>query len=249
MLDVVARARELDAFASPHDAQLAVHLRANARGLVGRLHPADARRATASCPARVPGRLVLPAAEEGAPPVLTLTFDAQAALADDPRSAAVRDVTLSLDVPQTTASGRALRGLAAGQPRAGRRHGRERRRRQRPAAHAAALRDHRRRAEASCTARSRRATWRPARRRRGACSAERGIAGDVGPRVQPCAELRQRRSAPRCARSCSHHAHRYYVLDAPEIAGRRVRPPVPGAAGDRGRASRAADAPIRRRSA
>ena len=29
MLDVVARARELDAFASRHDAQLAVHLRAN----------------------------------------------------------------------------------------------------------------------------------------------------------------------------------------------------------------------------
>ena len=41
------------------------------------------------------------AAEEGAPPVLTLTFDSQAALADDPDLAAVRDVTLSFDVPQT----------------------------------------------------------------------------------------------------------------------------------------------------
>ena len=50
---------------------------------------------------RVPGRLVLPAAEEGAPPILTLTFDSQAALADDPNVAAVRDVTLSFDVPQT----------------------------------------------------------------------------------------------------------------------------------------------------
>ena len=42
MLDVVARARELDAFAGEHDAQLALHLRARRRGLVGRLHPAAA---------------------------------------------------------------------------------------------------------------------------------------------------------------------------------------------------------------
>ena len=55
-------------------------------------------------PGVVPGRLVLPSAEEGAPPVLTLTFDSQAALADDPNIAAVRDVTLSFDVPQTEAS-------------------------------------------------------------------------------------------------------------------------------------------------
>ena len=50
-----------------------------------------------------PGRLVLASTEEGAPPVLTLTFDSQAALADDPNRAAVRDVTLSFDVPQTDA--------------------------------------------------------------------------------------------------------------------------------------------------
>jgi hypothetical protein len=49
----------------------------------------------------VPGRLVLPAAEEGAPPVLVLSFDPQAALADDAQAAAVRACTLSLDVPQT----------------------------------------------------------------------------------------------------------------------------------------------------
>jgi hypothetical protein len=52
-------------------------------------------------PGMVPGRLVLASTEEGAPPVLTLTFDSQAALADDPNRAAVRDVTLSFDVPQT----------------------------------------------------------------------------------------------------------------------------------------------------
>ena len=37
-------------------------------------------------PGRGAGRLVLPAADEGAPPVLTLHFDSQAALADDPTS-------------------------------------------------------------------------------------------------------------------------------------------------------------------
>ena len=52
-------------------------------------------------PGVVPGRLVYPSTEEGAPPVLTLTFDSQAALADEPNRAAVRDVTLSFDVPQT----------------------------------------------------------------------------------------------------------------------------------------------------
>jgi hypothetical protein len=51
----------------------------------------------------VPGRLVLPATDEGAPPVLVLAFDAQAALADNPQQAAVRECTLVLDVPQTPA--------------------------------------------------------------------------------------------------------------------------------------------------
>jgi hypothetical protein len=100
MLDVVARARELDVFASEHDAQLAVHLRARAAAWsVGYVQQHAARHGFV--PGLVPGRLVLPAAEEGAPPVLTLTFDPQAALADDPNQAAVRDVTLSFDVPQT----------------------------------------------------------------------------------------------------------------------------------------------------
>ena len=38
-----------------------------------------------------------------------------------------------------------------------------------------------------------------------------------------------------------HHAHQYYVLDAPQIPD-AVRPAVPGTAGDRGRASRTAHA-------
>ena len=100
MLDVVARARELDAFASQHDAQLAVHLRArSAAWSIGYIQQHAARHGFV--PGALPGRLVLPSTEEGAPPVLTLSFDSQAALAEDPSKAAVRDVTLSFDVPQT----------------------------------------------------------------------------------------------------------------------------------------------------
>jgi hypothetical protein len=49
----------------------------------------------------VPGRMVLPAAEESAPPMLVLGVDAQAALAEDANLASVREVTLSFDVAQT----------------------------------------------------------------------------------------------------------------------------------------------------
>jgi hypothetical protein len=48
----------------------------------------------------MPGRMVMPSAVQGLPPVLVLNFDMQAALADDPDMSAVRAVVLSLDVPQ-----------------------------------------------------------------------------------------------------------------------------------------------------
>jgi hypothetical protein len=100
MLDVVARARELDAFASAHDAQLVMRLVANSVAWsVGYLQQCAARHGFV--PGALPGRLVLPAVGDGAPPVLVLSFDAQAALADDPGAAALREATLSLDVPQT----------------------------------------------------------------------------------------------------------------------------------------------------
>jgi hypothetical protein len=103
MLDVVARARELDAFASQHDAQLAVHLNArSAAWSVGYIQQHAARHGFV--PGAVPGRLVLPGQEDGAPPMLVLSFDSQAAFADDPNQAVVRDVTLSFDVPQTDLS-------------------------------------------------------------------------------------------------------------------------------------------------
>ncbi|MBC7735398.1 MAG: cell division protein FtsZ [Bacteriovorax sp.] len=103
MLEAVASARELDGFTSQHDAQLAVHLQArSAAWSVGYIQQHAGRHGFV--PGVVPGRLVMAAAEEGAPPVLTLTFDSQAALADDPNLAALRDVTLSFDVPQTDAA-------------------------------------------------------------------------------------------------------------------------------------------------
>ena len=103
MLEAVARARELDQFAGDHDAQLAVHLRSRSVAWsVGFIQQHAARHGFV--PGLVPGRLVLPGAEDGAPPVLTLAFDSQAALADDPNQSALRDVTLSFDVPQTDAA-------------------------------------------------------------------------------------------------------------------------------------------------
>ncbi len=103
MLDAVARARELDTFASEHDAQLSVTLRA--------LHTAWSAGYVQQNAARLgfvagvlPGRMVLPASVAGQPPVLGLHYDAQAALAEDPAQTAIREVILSLDVAQVARS-------------------------------------------------------------------------------------------------------------------------------------------------
>ncbi len=106
MLDVAARARELDGMISPLDAQLTITLRANGvawsvayvQQIVARL---------GFVPASVAGRWVLPAAEEHAPPVLQLSVDAQAALAaldntaGASQASAVREAVLVLDATQT----------------------------------------------------------------------------------------------------------------------------------------------------
>ncbi|HET7868236.1 MAG TPA: cell division protein FtsZ [Burkholderiaceae bacterium] len=103
MLDVVARARELDGFAGQHDAQLAMRLHAKGSAWsVGFIQQQAGR--LGFLPGALPGRLVLPGAADGAPPVLTLQFDRQAALAGEPSQAAVRELTLAFDVPQTPAA-------------------------------------------------------------------------------------------------------------------------------------------------
>jgi hypothetical protein len=99
MLDEVARGRELDQFASGHDAQLSFTLRArHAAWSPGYLQQHAAKLGFIA--GVIPGRMVLPAATPGSPGVLGLSFDTQAAMADDPAQSAIRDVTLSLDVPQ-----------------------------------------------------------------------------------------------------------------------------------------------------
>lgn len=99
MREEVARGRELDQFASAHDAQLSFTLRAlNAAWSPGYLHQNAAR--LGFVPGMIPGRMVLPSATTGMPPILGLSFDAQAALAEDPDQSALRAATLTLDVSQ-----------------------------------------------------------------------------------------------------------------------------------------------------
>ncbi len=99
MLDEVARARELDQFAGSHDAQLSFTLRArNAAWSPGYVQQNAAR--LGFVPGVIPGRMVLPAVVAGLPPVLGLAFDSSAALAEDPAQSAIRELVLSLDVPQ-----------------------------------------------------------------------------------------------------------------------------------------------------
>ena len=99
MLEEVARARELDQFASAHDAQLGFTLRASSAAWSPGYVQQHAARAGFVAGA-MPGRMVLPASVAGMPPVLGLAYDTQAALAEDPAQAAIREVSLSLDVAQ-----------------------------------------------------------------------------------------------------------------------------------------------------
>ncbi len=99
MLHEVARARELDQFAGEHDAQLGFTLRARgAAWSPGFIHQQAARLGFVA--GAMPARMVLPASEPGLPPVLDLSFDAQAALSEDPAHSAIKEITLNLDVPQ-----------------------------------------------------------------------------------------------------------------------------------------------------
>ena len=100
MLHEVARARELDQFASDHDAQLTFALRARQAAWSPGYVQQNAVR-EGFTPGAIPGRLVLPATSgPGLPPALTLAYDTQAALSDDPEQSAIREITLSLDVAQ-----------------------------------------------------------------------------------------------------------------------------------------------------
>jgi hypothetical protein len=100
MLSEVARAKELDQFASQHDAQLGISLRA--RGAAWSLgfvqHHALALGLVAGA---LPGNLVLPASRENLPPVMTLRVDTQVAL-NDSQDSALREIRMVLDVPHVS---------------------------------------------------------------------------------------------------------------------------------------------------
>lgn len=103
MLDEVARARELDQFASAHDAQLSFTVRA----LHTAWSPGYVQQNAARCgfvAGSMPGRMVLAATQLGGAPILGLVFDTQAAMAEDPEQTALREITLVLDVPQVLRS-------------------------------------------------------------------------------------------------------------------------------------------------
>jgi ZipA, C-terminal FtsZ-binding domain len=95
----VARARELDQFAGAHDAQLSFTLRA----VKTAWSPGYVQQSASSVgfvSAAIPGRMLLPASQPGQGPILGLSFDPQAAMAEDPEHTALHELTLSLDVPQ-----------------------------------------------------------------------------------------------------------------------------------------------------
>ena len=93
----VSRARELDAFASGHDAQLGFTLRARrAAWSPGYVTQHAARQGFVA--GALPGRMVLPGSGAGQAPILSLVFDPQAAMAEDPEQSALRELALSLEV-------------------------------------------------------------------------------------------------------------------------------------------------------
>ncbi|MDI1243930.1 MAG: cell division protein ZipA C-terminal FtsZ-binding domain-containing protein [Rhodoferax sp.] len=99
MRNEVNRARELDQFASGHDAQLVLMVQARRAAWSPSYVQQTAARLGFVMGATA-GRLVIPAGTAGLPPAVSLTFDTLAALADDPTQSALRQVTLGLDVAQ-----------------------------------------------------------------------------------------------------------------------------------------------------
>lgn len=98
MLEQVARANELDIFASENDAQLEFFIKARqAAWSPGYIYQITSK--LGFIPGSIPGRMVLPASNQGLPPILSLSFDSQTALADDLEHSAVRDLSVVLDVP------------------------------------------------------------------------------------------------------------------------------------------------------
>ncbi len=97
MLEVIGRARELDQFATDHDAQLSFTIKAlESAWSPGYVHQHAAQLGFVA--GSIAGRLVVASEVIGNPPVLSLIYDSRAALADDPKLAAINEISLLLDV-------------------------------------------------------------------------------------------------------------------------------------------------------
>ena len=98
MRDEVARARELDKFASNHDAHLRFTIYAvGAAWSTGYVSQQAARLGFVA--GALPGRMVLPDQAPNQAPILSLSFDSQAAMSDEEGPpTAIGEVSLSLDV-------------------------------------------------------------------------------------------------------------------------------------------------------
>lgn len=99
MKDEVNRARSLDTFATGHDLQLALNLRARQTPWSLGFVIQQATR-LGFVPGAVAGKLALPSPHAGMPHVLEISYDQQVALAEDKDSLPLRQLVLSLDVPQ-----------------------------------------------------------------------------------------------------------------------------------------------------
>lgn len=110
MTEAIAHARELDQFAASHDAQLSFTIASRkAAWSPGYVQQQAAR--LGFVPGVIPGRMVIAASTPGLPPVLVLSFDARAAMAEDPNQSALRSISISLDVPQVSPSEQAFSRL------------------------------------------------------------------------------------------------------------------------------------------
>jgi len=97
MLAEVSRGRELDAFASGHDAQLGFTLRAR-RTAWSPGYVTQQAALQGFVAGSLPGRMVLPGSQDGQAPILSLSYDPQAAMAEEPEQSALREIVLSLEV-------------------------------------------------------------------------------------------------------------------------------------------------------
>ncbi len=105
MMAEVARARELDQFASEHDAQIAFKIRATRAAWSPGYIVQQAER-VGFLPGAIPGRLVLPAQDDSSGPLAVLQFEIRAALAEDPDQSALLEFDLLFDVPKCARSER-----------------------------------------------------------------------------------------------------------------------------------------------